>query len=450
MSDKNQQIVKDFLRSHPQVEIFEAILPDVNGNLRGKWIPAEKINKAFNRSLKIPRTTLGFDVWGRDVESWVLEDGDADGICIGDSRTLSIVPWLERPTAQLLVSMEEVSGEPCAFDPRNILKDLMARFEKLGFIPVVASEMEFHLFRNKNDKWGRPLHTQNSQSGRATHGGNTYSMDVMQQSSELMHGIIDVCKIQNLPIDTLIKEAARSQYEINLFHQPDALLAADQGLLLQRAIKGVAKQLSQRATFMAKPLGDIEGNGMHIHCSLMEKEGNNVFNNGTEKGDDLLHSAIAGCLKSMKDCMLLFAPNLNSYRRFQRGNHAPTTPSWGYDNRTVSVRVPADNLKAMRLEHRVSGADANPYLVITAILAGMLHGLENKLQPPAPLVGDASEQTEDSLPRYWPDAIKAFEDSTFIKKYFGQSFQRVFSEAKKQELTEFDQHVSIEEYDAYL
>ena len=450
MSEIMNKKLTDFLELHPEVEIFEAILPDINANSRGKWIPAEKISKAFDGSLKIPRTTLGFDVWGRDVESWVLEDGDADGICQGDSRTLAMVPWLERPTAQLLVSMNEVSGEPCSFDPRNILKDLMVRFDELGLIPVVASEMEFHLFQNKNDKWGRPLHTQNSQTGRATHGGNTYSIDVMQQSSDLMHGIIDTCKTQNLPIDTLIKEAARSQYEINLLHQADALLAADQGLLLQRAIKGVARQLSQRATFMAKPFGDIEGNGMHIHCSLIDKDGNNAFNNGTEKGNDLLRSAIAGCLESMNDCMLLFAPHLNSYRRFQRGNHAPTSPCWGYDNRTVSIRVPADNVKAMRLEHRVSGADANPYLVISAILAGMLYGIENKLQAPSPIEGDATGQTDDSLPRYWPDALNAFENSSFIKNYFGESFQRVFREAKKQEMAEFDQQVSIEEYDAYL
>jgi len=447
---ETQQTLNNFLKQNPKIEIFEAILPDLNGNLRGKWIPRDKISKAFDGSLKIPRTTLGFDVWGRDVSSWVLDDGDSDGICQADIGTIASVPWLDRPTGQILLSLNEVSGEACSFDPRSILANLKSRFSKLGLTPVVASEMEFHLFKSENDKLGRPVHSQTSNSNRATLGGNTYSIDIMQENSDLMYGIIDACKMQNLPIDTLIKEAARSQFEINLFHQNDALLAADQGLLLQRAIKGVANKLGMRASFMAKPYGDIEGNGMHIHCSLVDENGDNAFNNETDLGNDLLRHAIAGCLDIMKDCMLLFAPHLNSYRRFLRGNHAPMSPSWGYENRTVSVRVPADSHKAMRLEHRVAGADANPHLVISAVIAGMLHGIENKLAAPAPIEGDASTQLEASLPRYWPDAIEAFKQSSFIKEYFGEEFQRVFSEAKMQELDEFDKLVTIQEYDAYL
>ncbi|MCF6194286.1 MAG: glutamine synthetase family protein, partial [Kangiellaceae bacterium] len=206
----------------------------------------------------------------------------------------------------------------------------------------------------------------------------------------------------------------------------------------------------KRATFMAKPFGDIEGNGMHIHCSLINKDKSNAFNDDTDLGNDLLRHAIAGCLDVMQDCMLLFAPHLNSYRRFQRGNHAPMAPSWGYENRTVSIRVPADSHEAMRIEHRVAGADANPHLVISAIIAGMLHGIENKLEAPAPLEGDASKQLEASLPRHWPDALEIFTKSPFIRKYFGSEFQRIFSEAKLQEMDEFDRHVTLQEYDAYL
>ena len=450
MSNNEIKQLQTFLDAHPDIEIFEAIMPDINGNLRGKWLPRAKIENAFIGKLKLPRTTLGFDVWGRDVESWVLDDGDADGICYADAKTLAVIPWLDRPTGQVLISMNEVSGQACPFDCRSILKNLMARFDNLGLRAVVASEMEFHLFQSTNDELGRPLHTQTSHSGGAVVGGNTFSIDVMQESSDLMHGIIDACAAQNLPIDTLIKEAARSQYEINLHHQSDALLAADQGLLLQRAIKGVARKLGMRASFMAKPYGNIEGNGMHIHCSLIDKDGNNAFDNGTDQGNELLGHAIAGCLATMKDCMLLFAPHLNSYRRFQRGNHAPASPTWGYENRTVAIRVPADSHNAMRMEHRVSGADANPYLVISAIMAGMLYGIENRLQAPQPLEGDAFEQVEASLPRHWSDALTAFKQSTFISQYFGAEFQRVFSEAKMQEMDEFDKHITIQEYDAYL
>ncbi|MCF6194858.1 MAG: glutamine synthetase, partial [Kangiellaceae bacterium] len=168
MSHSEQKQLEKFLKIHPDIEIFEAILPDINGNLRGKWIPRSKISKAFDGSLKIPRTTLGFDIWGRDVSSWVLDDGDADGILQADIKTLSHVPWLERPTGQILLSLNEVSGEPCAFDTRSILKKLVERLDKLELTPVVASEMEFHLFESGNDEQGRPLHTQKSTSGRST------------------------------------------------------------------------------------------------------------------------------------------------------------------------------------------------------------------------------------------------------------------------------------------
>jgi glutamine synthetase len=440
----------DFLLAHPDIEIFEVFIPDINGHLRGKWLPRSKINNAFNGSLKLPITTLGYDIWGKDVESWVLDNGDADGILEADVRTLAPVPWLERPTAQMLLFMNELNGEACNIDPRSILKDLMARFKKLGLTPVLASEMEFHLFQNGNDELGRPLHTQTNRSGRETHCGNTHSIEVMQENSELMYAVIDACAIQDLPIDTLIKEAARSQYEINLYHQPDALLAADQGILLQRTIKGIAKKLGYRASFMAKPFGDIEGNGMHMHCSLIDAQGVNAFNNDTDLGNDLLRQAIAGCLATMKDSMLLFAPHLNSYRRFQPGNHSPTAATWGYENRTVSIRVPAGSHQAMRLEHRVAGADANPHLVACAILSGMLYGIENKLEAPQPLAGDTFNEAEERLPNQWPDAINSFKDSHFIKEFFGEKFQQIFTEAKLQEFNKFSSEVTIQEYDAYL
>ena len=450
MSDTSSPELQTFLDANQSIEVFEIIMPDINANLRGKWLPRNKIHKAFDGSLKLPLSALGFDVWGRDVESWVLDDGDSDGICQAETRSLMSVPWLTRPTGQLLISMNNVSGNPCEYDSRLILKKLQSRFEKLNLTPVVASEMEFHLFQKHCDEQGRPQHTQFDPTGGATLGGDTYSIDVMRESSEFMYSVIDACRTQDLPIDTLIKEAARSQYEINLFHQPDALLAADQGLLLQRAIKGVANQLGMRATFMAKPFGDIEGNGMHIHCSLINPDGTNAFNNDTDQGNQLLRHAIAGCLATMSDCMLIFAPHMNSYRRFQRASHAPTAANWGYENRTVSVRVPKDSHQAIRLEHRVSGADANPYLVISAIIAGMLYGIENKLEAPEPIEGDGYSQCEANLPRHWFEALQSFKQSTFIKDYFGAEFQKVFSEAKQQEMDEFDKHVTAMEHAAYL
>ncbi|TDG15439.1 glutamine synthetase [Seongchinamella unica] len=449
MSENNDKL-QSFLDRHPHMEIFEVMLMDLCGGLRGKWVTREKIAKVMAGGLKMPLSTLAFDVWGRDAEEWVFDSGDGDGWCAPDIRTLVPAPWLDRPTGQVLMSMNNVDGSRCRYDPRYLLQDLVDRFASRGLTPVMASEMEFHLLYPEEDDVGRPLHTQRDRIGGGLCAGQTYGIDLMEDEAELMHDIRDACKAQGLPVDTLIKESAPSQYEINLYHVDDALLAADQAMMLQRVIRGVARKHGLVATFMAKPFGDIAGNGMHVHCSLVDSEGNNAFDDGTGRGTELLRQAIAGCLQTMADSMLLFAPNLNSYRRFRRGTHAPLAPTWGYENRTVSVRVPADSPAATRIEHRVAGADANPYLVMAGVLAGMLHGIENELLAPEPLEGNAYEQVPPSLPRYLPNALQDFEQSEHIPAYLGSEFQKVFAILKQQELDTFDSQVTALEYDACL
>lgn len=449
MADNNDKL-DAFLAENPDIEVFEVMAKDLCGGLRGKWVTRDKIHKVMAGGLKMPLSTMAFDVWGRDGEEWVFDSGDGDGYCRPDIRTLVPTPWADRPTGQVLMSMSDVDGTPCSYDPRVMVQGLLDRFATLGLTPVMASEMEFHLLHPDMDETGRPRHTQTDRVQGRLGAGQTYGIDTMEDQAELMHAIRDACTAQGLPVDTLIKESAPSQYEINLYHCPDALLAADQAVMLQRAIKGVAKQHGYLATFMAKPFADISGNGMHMHCSLLDAEGNNVFDDGTGAGTELLRQAIAGCLDSMADSMLMLAPNLNSYRRFQRGTHAPLAPTWGYENRTVAVRVPADTPVATRIEHRVAGADANPYLVVAAILGGMLHGIENKLQAPEPLEGNAYDQVPPSLPRYWPEALAHFQQSDYIAMTFGSDFQKVYAILKQQELDEFDRQVTVLEYDACL
>jgi len=448
MSLSNVEILNKFLKDHPEIEIFEVMLPDINGKLRGKWIERNNISKVINGGLKLPLTTIAFDVWGRDASSWVYQSGDEDGVCIIDIRTLTTVPWLNRPTAQILMSLNDFNNIPCQYDVRHTLDSIISRFAKLGLSAMPAFEMEFSLFAKNNDEQGRPIHSQLNSSG--IDAGQTYGLDCMQDMSEFMHGVRDAAKAQNLPIDTLITEAAPSQYEINLYHQPDALVAADQALMLQRTIKGVAKQLDLRASFMAKPFAELAGNGMHMHCSLLDKNGNNAFDNGTDEGNELLQHAIAGCLATLDDCMLIFAPHLNSYRRFKEGSHVPMTATWGYENRTVALRVPAGSHKAMRIEHRVAGADANPYLVAAAIIAGMLYGIENKLTAPEAIIGNAYDQVPASLSSSWSKSIESFKHSEFIGQYFGEEFQRVFTVTKEQELEEFNNQMTALEYETYL
>lgn len=451
MSDTaSSEQLQAFLNQHPDIELFEVMLPDIGGGLRGKWITRDKIHKLFAGEIKLPASSVAFDVWGRDIESWVFGGGDGDGHCQPDIRTLVRVPWAARATGQVLMSMNEADGTPCLLDPRYLLRRVLARFAERGLTPVVATEMEFYLLRQEPDALGRPGHTQTDCVGGRLAAGQTYGIEAMADVAELMHDIRDACQVQQLPVDTLIKEGAPSQYEINLYHCDDALLAADQAVMLRRVIRSVARQHGLLATFMAKPFGELSGNGMHLHCSLLDAEGRNVFDSGNRQGTPLLAQAVAGCLRAMPDSMLLFAPHLNSYRRFRRGTHAPLAACWGYENRTAAIRVPADTPEATRIEHRVAGADAHPHLAIAAMLAGMLEGIEGALEVPEPLQGNAYDESAERLPRHWPEALQRFEHADFIREHFGPEFQRVFTQMKEQEMDDFDRQVTALEYDATL
>ncbi len=439
-----------FLDLHPHIETFEVLLPDINGHLRGKWVSRDNMAKVFEGGFKLPVSTLAFDIWGRDIGKTVFDDGDADGICLADADSLAPVPWLARPTGQVLVSMGTVHGECYDGDPRAVLASVLQRYAQLGLRPVVATELEFYLFARERNADGTPRHSQTAPGGRELLGGQTYGIEAMQDVGELMHAVREAAIAQRIPVDTLITEAAPSQFEINLYHQEDALLACDQAVMLKRAIKGVARNQGQLASFMAKPFGHLAGNGMHVHFSLIDRNGNNVFDNDTDEGSELLRHAVAGCLASMPEAMALFAPNHNSWRRFRLGSHAPHAPTWGYENRTTAVRIPGGSRRAIRLEHRVCGADTNPYLAVAGILAGALMGIERRLLPPAPVVGDAYSQFAPGLPRFWADALRVFERSAFVGEYLGEEVRRIFLMSKWQELEEFMCHVPTMEYDAYL
>ena len=444
------QTLDQFLQDNPDIEIFEVILHDLNGIHRGKWLPREQIAKVFNGGYKMPQNTCSLDAWGRDLEELVQESGDADGVCTADPETLARVPWADKPSAQVIVSMGSFGGdEPYGGDPRMVLQSVLDRYAKLDLRPVVASEMEFHLFELDRDKFGQPQHSQRALNGSPALGGQTYGMDIMRETAPLMDAITEAAKIQNLPVDTLITEFGPSQFEINLNHQDCAMRACDQGSMLKRAIRNVARSHNKVASFMAKPFAEQVGNGMHIHFSLVDADGQNVFDNGTDAGSELLGHAVAGCLATMADSMAIFAPNINSYRRMVPGCYAPLAPNWGYENRTTAIRIPGGDNRAIRIEHRVAGADANVYLTVAAMLAGALYGIENKMAAPQAVVGDAGD-VKAELPHFWQDALEAFEQSDFIGEYLGTELQKTFVLSKRKEKQEFDSRVTLLEYDAYL
>ena len=440
-------VARKFLADNPDIEVIEALLVDLNGVHRGKWIPRHKLESVFAGEMRLALTGVTPDIWGRDVPALCAETGDGDGICVPTARTLKRLPWLARPTAQVYLQLTH-EGKPWGYDPRVVLENIQQRFAARGLTAVVAPELEFMLLSTERDAHGIPLLPRTRIGGRSGVGGQLYSTDVMHEFADVLHEMREACDAMELRLDTLVKELAPGQYELNQQHLGDALQAADNAQMLKRVIKGVAQKHGYVATFMPKPFAHMDGNGFHTHISVVDDSGQNIFDDGTEKGSAALRHAIAGLAASMADLMLVFAPNRNSYRRFAAGTHTPAAPTWGYENRDVALRVPVGDPASRRIEHRVAGADANPYLVLAAILAGVLHGLEEKLPAPEPAGGTHEAATE--LAADWLTATRDFERSTFVPEYLGAPFQQAMSAIKRFEQDEFNRTITPFEYDAYL
>jgi glutamine synthetase len=436
-----------FLRAHPEITTIEALLPDINGIMRGKWVPRHKLAKMFQGDFKLPITAMCLDIWGRDVEELVFESGDRDGVCRPIEGTLHPTPWAGVAQGQVMLSMYNLDDTPYMGDPRHVLKKVLERYNSRGWRPVVAAELEFSLVSYTSEGI---RHTCPVPAGDSPIGGNLYGVDVLASHAEMLEEIRRGCEILELPFDGIVKESAPSQYEINMQHVDNPVLAADQIQAMKRLIKGVAHKHGLVASFMAKPFENEAGNGMHVHCSVLNAQSDNIFDNGGAEGTETLRQAVAGCMEYMAEAMAIFAPNYNSYRRFQPGAHAPTSPCWGYENRTVSIRVPGGKPSARRLEHRLAGADTNPYLIFAALLGAVMDGIDNELVPGAPIEGDGYQQAGSTLPLYFPEAIALFQQSDFVERNFGPELKRIYGLSKAQENDEFRSRITDLEYQSYL
>jgi glutamine synthetase len=430
--------------------VLEAFVVDANGIPRGKWIPAERIDDIMRDGIALPRSIYALDIWGCDVPDAGLAvgTGDPDGVCHPVAGTMMPVSWLSRPTSQVLLSMSDADGAPFFAEPRQVLARVLSGFTELGLTPVVATELEFYLIDRKRSSANpvSPPYAQDSQwQGWQT---QVLSIAELHMFEPVLADIFAACDEQDIPADTVVRENGPSQYEVNLKHCADALAAADHAVMLKRIVKGVARKHGLDATFMAKPYGDLAGSGMHMHLSVLDRDGRNIFAGADGAPTERLGHAVGGLIDTMPDAMLLFAPHANSFRRLCPGTHAPTHANWGLDNRAASVRVLHAG-DATRLEHRVSGADCNPYLAVAGLLAGSLHGLTGEIAPGPAMIGETHGASE-KLPINWDDAIDAFDDSDAMGRYLGGAYQDLFSACKRQEQLEFRRRVTDVEYDAYL
>ena len=429
--------------------MVEALITDCNGIARGKWLPVQKLDTIEKQGLKLPKSALGLDVWGRDIPALAHANGDIDGYCHlveGSLRPLLTERGVDQ--AQVLLSMFDKDGNPYMGDPRQVLQALVNRFTEKELRPCMAVELEFSLLPKPetSEAIGAALRDQNAV------GGNLYALSELDYHGPLLEALRQAFDTQDLPYEGIIKESAPSQFEINVAHSDDVMLLADQVIRMQRTIRAVSARHGFVASFMPKPIDDEAGNGLHVHCSLLDENGTNVFDDGGEEGSDLLRYAVAGGLELLPASMLLFAPSFNAYRRFQPGNHAPTESAWGYDNRTTAIRIPESPSAARRLEHRVAGADANPYLVLAAVLAGIWHGIENTLSPPNPIEGNAWDQESNApaLPTTMDEAISVFDKSDVLSSYLTSEFKTLFLATKVQERNEFAKRVTEFELETYL
>jgi glutamine synthetase len=440
-----------FLDAHPDVEAVQLVLTDASGVGRGKNIAREELETLYASGRNVAGSILGLDVTGEDVEGTglVFEVGDADQCCRPVAGSLCRAPWLRRPTAQVLGTLYELDGRPAKADPRHALARVVERCEAAGYTPVVAVEIEFYLLERGAD--GRPAPSSGLLSGQRRARIDAYELGRLDDMSPLFDDLYAATRAQGLPLRTLMAEYAPGQFEITLEHRADALRAVDEAVMFKRAVRGIAARHGRSACFMAKPFAHLAGSGMHLHASLAGRDGRNAFAAEAAEGSPLLRQAIGGLRETLADGMAVYAPNANSYRRFRAMSYAPVAPTWGVNNRTVSLRVPVGPPASRHVEHRVAGADANPYLVAALVIAGMLHGIERGLDPGPPVTGNGYAQAaRGDLPCQWFAALDRAAQSAFLRDALGPGFLDVFLAIKRQESEKFAALVTDRDYEWYL
>ncbi|HEY4366212.1 MAG TPA: glutamine synthetase family protein [Steroidobacteraceae bacterium] len=452
MVDRTIPELLAFQRDHPTTRFVDILLADLSGIPRGKRVMIEELASVYEGRFLLPGSMFANDVLGGTIEATGLgfDEGDRDRACLPIDGTLVPVPWSNEDVAQVQVAMHDHDGTPFYGDPRHVLSKVLERFRELRLTPVVAIELEFYFLDRERTAQGRAQPPLLPQTQRREYRTQINSMTDLNEFSAVLADISTACERQRVPAGTALAEYGPGQFEVNLHHSPDALGACDEAIRFKRLVRGVATRHGMEATFMPKPYRDMAGSGAHIHVSLLDDTGRNVFESTDATGSTQLHHAIGGLATTMAEAMWIFAPTANSYRRYRSESYVPLNPSWGVNNRGVALRIPFSDPANRRVEHRVAGADANPYLLTAAVLAGMHHGIVNRIDPGKPLSGNAYRDATTTLPVTWPEAALAFEGSNLLREYFGTDFHKLFAITRRGELQAFESHVSTLEYEWYV
>lgn len=451
--DALKQELDDYLAAHPETRYLETLTVDMNGILRGKRAQRDDFYKLFQNGMNLCAATAILDSRGNTFETipFGIRDGDPDVKSMAVAGSLAPVPWVRLPTAQVLVEMHNFDGSLYPRDPRNVLRSALQPLRDAGLTPVIATELEFYLVEHDGEAF-RPKMPRIPGSEQRQPGLQYAMMEDLYEVDDFLADLDAICIAQNIPAGAALSEFSPGQFEVNLHHVPDPVLACDHAVLLKRAIKAAASKHGLGATFMAKPFADTAGSGLHLHMSLIDAAGNNVFTGASDDGpfSDRLRHAVGGLGALMAESMAIFAPNGNSYRRHAPGNYVPACPSWGLNHRGVAMRIPLSAPANTRIEHRVSGADANPYLVVAAVLAGVHHGLTERCEP-RPITPEGTEiGYEVTVPIRWPQALDAFDSGAVLRKYLGEGYHELFSLCRREEEGNYNAEIPTKDFEWYL
>jgi glutamine synthetase len=430
--------IRQFFKEHGISEV-EAVVPDMAGIARGKVMPAMKF--AEEEGMRMPESIFLQTVTGDYPEDdRAMSAAEIDIVMKADPATTRVVPWTAEPTAQVIHDSFYSDGSPVTMAPRYVLRHVLNLYAEQGWRPVVAPELEFFLVEPNTDA-DYPLKPPIGRSGRPEVGRQSYSIAAVNEFDPLFDDIYAYCEAQEIEIDTLIHEDGAAQMEINLIHG-DAMSLADQVFMFKRTAREAAFRHKMYATFMAKPMAREPGSAMHIHQSVVDaKTGRNVFSDEAGNPSPLFFAHIGGLQKYLPSAMALFSPNVNSFRRITRHLMAPINTQWGYDNRTAGLRVPLSDAESRRVENRLGGADANPYLAIAASLACGYLGMIEGLKPSEPITGSAYDMPF-GLPRNIEEAVRLLRDNRRLVDLLGERFIMAYTAVKESEYDTFFKVIS--------
>lgn len=444
-----------FLAQHPEIEAFDIVLHDSNGIGRGKIIRRHELLSLYKSGRHLPISILGLDICGEDVHETGLiwDQGDGDLRAWPIPGTLVPLHGTQPPRGELLMSMYDLDGKAMSSDPRHALQRQVDALAAEGMFPAAAFELEFFLLANERGADGKMHPARDVLDGRRSSKTEVYSVDHLHGMLPLFSDIYAGAAKAGIQAETMISEYAPGQYELTLHYRTDVMQAADDLMRLKRIVRAQARAHGVTACFMAKPNEDYAGSGMHFHVSMLDADGRNVFVEDKEGvwNDTILH-ALGGLRATMGESMLVFAPHANSWRRFASQSYAPVSPTWGVNNRSVALRIPAGDIRARRIEHRPAGVDANPYLVAATVLAGIRHGLRHKIDPGPETTGNGYTDAQDApaIPLDWRQAIEVAKGSAFLKDALGEDMHRTFTAIKAAEYARVMRTVSEVDFDLYL